>query len=452
MIAGNAMSRRAAYQFGSALPVGATGHVSSGLGQGTSRGTVSLIAPTDTIAATGETRTIDGVRMIFQLTPGTEAPAEMNVYFPEWKALCMAENANASMHNILTPRGALVRDAKAWADYLTESIASTPAPPTSCSPATSGRAGAATSSASTSRSHRDAYKYLHDQSVRLLNQGYVGSEIAERLRLPDSLARHWYNRGYYGTMSHNSKAVYQRYMGWYDGNPSHLHALPPEEAGSRYVEAMGGAAAVLERARAAYDTGEYRWAAELADRLVFADEANEVAKSLLAQCLEQMGYQAEAGTWRDMYLMGAQELRSGVPPPQAAGVRIDVLRNTPTSMLLDFLAVRLDGERAARERPSTIDLTFPDFGETHRVRLRNGVIVHEVHGTGGTPSAAAASMRPDAALTMSRVVFLQVAFAGAPLRPQIESGAVKVEGDGAAFEKLLGLLDTFTPDFPIVTP
>jgi alkyl sulfatase BDS1-like metallo-beta-lactamase superfamily hydrolase len=452
VIAGNAMSRRAAYQFGSALPVGATGHVSSGLGQGTSRGTVSLIAPTDTIAATGETRTIDGVRLVFQLTPGTEAPAEMNVYFPEWKALCMAENAGASMHNILTPRGALVRDAKAWADYLTESIT---------------LYGGATDVVFASHfwprwggdavrdyleNHRDAYKYLHDQGVRLLNQGYTGSEIAERLRLPDALARHWYNRGYYGTMSHNSKAVYQRYMGWYDGNPSHLHALPPEEAGRRYVEAMGGAAAVLERAHAAYDAGEYRWAAELADRLVFAGEATGAAESMLAQCFEQMGYQAEAGTWRDMYLTGARELRSGVPPPQAAGVRIDVLRNTPSSMLLDFLAVRLDGERAARERPTTIDLAFPDFGETHRVRLRNGVLIHEARSAAAEVAPAPPSARPDAVLTMSRAVFLQVAFAGTPLRPQIESGAVKVEGDGAAFEKLLGLLDTFTPDFAIVTP
>jgi alkyl sulfatase BDS1-like metallo-beta-lactamase superfamily hydrolase len=365
----------------------------------------------------------------------------------------MAENAGASMHNILTPRGALVRDAKAWADYLTESIA-----------LYAGAADVVFASHFWPRwggdvvrdyleTHRDVCKYLHDQSVRLLNQGYVGSEIAERLRLPDSLARLWYNRGYYGTMSHNSKAVYQRYMGWYDGNPSHLHGLPPEEAGRRYVEAMGGAAAVIERARDAYDAGEYRWAAELADRLVFADATNEAGKSLLAQCLEQMGYQAEAGTWRDMYLTGARELRSGVPPPQAAGVRIDVLRNTPTAMLLDFLAVRLDGERAARQRPSTIDLTFPDFGESHRVRLRNGVLVHEARRSDDAEVAPAqSSARPDAALTMSRVVFLQVAFAGAPLRPQIDNGAVKVEGDGAAFEKLLGLLDTFTPDFAIVTP
>jgi alkyl sulfatase BDS1-like metallo-beta-lactamase superfamily hydrolase len=381
----------------------------------------------------------------------------MNVYFPEWKALCMAENAGASMHNILTPRGALVRDAKAWADYLTESIAlyGDQAEVVFASHFWPRWGGAVVREFL--ENHRDAYKYLHDQSVRLLNQGYVGSEIAERLRLPDSLARHWYNRGYYGTMSHNSKAVYQRYMGWYDGNPSHLHSLPPEEAGRRYVEAMGGAEAVLARAGAAYEAGEYRWAAELADRLVFADASNTAAKSLLAQCFDQMGYQAESGPWRDMYLTGAQELRQGVPPPQGAGVRADVLRNTPTAMLLDFLAVRLDGERAAREESMTIDLVFPDFSERHRVRLRNGVIVHEAQSAVAARSGAAASpvraaATADATLTMNRVVFLQVVFAGAPLAPQIESGAVKVEGDGAAFARLLGLLDTFTPDFAIVTP
>jgi alkyl sulfatase BDS1-like metallo-beta-lactamase superfamily hydrolase len=246
-------------------------------------------------------------------------------------------------------------------------------------------------------------------------------------------------------MSHNSKAVYQRYMGWYDGNPSHLDALPPEDAGRRYVEAMGGAAAVLERARAAHDAGEYRWAAQLADHLVFADAANEEAKSLLARSLEQMGYQSEAGTWRDMYLLGAQELRSGVAGRPAAGVRLDVLRNTPTSMLLDFLAVRLDGERAAREQPLEIELVFRDFGERHRVRMRNGVIVHEPAPAGGAPT-------PDATLSMNRAVFLQVAFGGAPLAPQIEGGAIEVEGESAAFATLLGLLDTFAPDFAVSTP
>ena len=283
IIAGGAMSRRAQFQFGSFVPKGPTGQVGIGIGPAVAPGTQSLIAPNVEIARTGETRTIDGVRFEFQVTPGTEAPAELNFYLPDLKLLDLAENANATMHNVLTPRGALVRDAKAWADYLSESIR---------------LYGARTDTLMTSHGwprfgrsvigdylekHRDAYKYLHDQTVRLMNDGLTGPEIANRIRLPEALDREWYNRGYYGTMSFNSRAVYQRYMGWYDANPVHLAPLEPADEAGRYVAMMGGSAAVLAAAQAAYGQGDDRWAGELANRLVLADAANTVARQLLAR-------------------------------------------------------------------------------------------------------------------------------------------------------------------------
>jgi alkyl sulfatase BDS1-like metallo-beta-lactamase superfamily hydrolase len=440
IIAGNAMSRRATYQFGAGLPGGPTGSMTSGIGPAVSSGTVTLIAPTRTIARTGEAMTIDGVQIEFQVTPGTEAPAEMNFYFPQFRALCLAENANVSMHNVLTPRGALVRDSKAWADYLTEAQR---------------RYGARSDVMFTSHgwprwgadrvsdfinAHRDAYKYLHDQSVRLMNQGYNGAEIAERIALPPALSRRWFNRGYYGTMSHNSKAVYQRYMGWYDGNPAHLHALPQEEASRRYVAAMGGARRVIAEARKSIAKGEYRWAAELLDRVVFADPSNAQAKTLLAEVETQLGYQAESAIWRNMYLSAARELREGVPARGAQVTSPDFIRNTPTSMVLDLLAVRLDPAKAGEGQVS-VALVFPDRGERHFVRVANGVLVHEA----GVADAAQATV------TMPRALFLQ-----ALLAPQAGglagNPAVRVEGDVTALARFLGLFDAPDPNFAIVTP
>lgn len=440
IIAGNAMSRRATYQFGSGLPGGPTGSMSSGIGPGVSTGTVTLIAPTRTIARTGESMTIDGVQIEFQVTPGTEAPAEMNFYFPQFRALCLSENANVSMHNVLTPRGALVRDAKAWADYLTESQR---------------RYGDRSDVMFTSHgwprwggarvsdfigSHRDAYKYLHDQSVRLMNQGLTGAEIAERIALPPSLSRRWFNRGYYGTMSHNSKAVYQRYMGWYDGNPAHLQPLPQEEASRRYVTAMGGARRVIAEARKSIAKGEYRWAAELLDRVVFADPSNAQAKALLAETQTQLGYQAESAIWRNMYLSAARELREGVTTRGAQVTSPDFIRNTPTSMVLDLLAVRLDPAKAGEGRV-TIALVFPERGERHLVSVANGVLVHE---TGVADPA-------QATVTMPRALFLQ-----ALLAPQAGglagNPAVRIEGDTAALGRFMGFFDAPDPNFAIITP
>lgn len=442
VIAGNAMRRRARFQFGSTLPQGPDGEVTSGLGPAISRGTTSLIAPTELVTKTGQTITIDGVKFVFQITPATEAPAEMNFYLPQFRAVFMAENANATMHNILTPRGALVRDSKMWADYLTESIRLY-APKSDVMFAAHGipRFGTAVLTDFLGK-HRDAYKYLHDQTVRLMNMGLTGTEIAEVIRLPPVLAHEWYNRGYYGTMSHNSKAVYQRYMGWYDANPASLNPLPPEPAGKKYVEAMGGADAVIAKAKTAAQAGDYRWAAMLLNHVVFAAPDNKAARDALASVYTELGRQAEAGTWRNIYLTGAQELHSGVANLPLPGTAIDVLRATPTSMMLDFAAVRLNPERAAGKHLA-LNVVLEDFGETHLVTVANSVLIHEQN---------VSADNADATVTMARVELLQTLLAGAPVGPKTESGAIKVKGQSDAYAQLVALLDPIDPNFAIVTP
>jgi alkyl sulfatase BDS1-like metallo-beta-lactamase superfamily hydrolase len=435
VIAGPAMGRRAAYQFGLPLPTAPAGRWSVGIGPAVAAGTQTLVPPTVGIVRTGQELIVDGVRIQFQLTPGTEAPAEMNLYFPDLKLLDLAENANATMHNVLTPRGALVRDAKAWADYLSESIRlygdQTDALMTSHGWPRFGRAVIG----DYLEKHRDAYKYLHDQTVRLMNDGLTGTEIANRLRLPEVLDREWYNRGYYGTMSFNARAVYQRYMGWYDANPVHLAPLDPAEEAARYVALMGGAEKVLAAARAAYDAGDDRWAGELTNRLVFADAGNRPARELLARIYDRQGAAAESAIWRNMYLTGAQELREGVKGGRGAQASIDLIRSTPTPMLLDLLSVRLDPEKA-KDAQVSVDLVFPDRKERFRVRVKHDVLTWEAD-----PKGAA-----DGTFTLPRAQFLTGALGGAEL-----SGAATA-GDAQALGRLLSWLTPPKPDFPIVTP
>ena len=436
IIAGNAMGRRAIYQFGVGIAPGAAGALGAGIGLGLPSGSITLIPPTDIISRTGQEAVIDGVRFQFQVTPGTEAPAEMNAFLPDFNALWLAENANASMHNILTPRGALVRDAKAWADYLTESLT---------------LYGAGADVMFTSHawprfggervrdfigSHRDAYKYLHDQSVRLMNQGYTGEEIAERIRLPDSLRNRWFNRGYYGTMVHNSRAIYQRYMGWYDGNPANLHPLPEEEAASRYVAAMGGAARVLREGRRAYERGEYRWAAEVLNHLVFAEPDNAQAREALARAHEQMAYQAESAIWRNMYLSAAAELRGRARLGGAGGANLDLVSNTPTTMIFDLLSVRLNPETAPAQR---LNFVFPDRQERFAVSIANGVLVQHAGVT--FPDA-------QASITGPRAAFLASMFAPALAPPN----ALRIEGDAGALARFRASFDAPDGAFAIVTP
>ncbi len=439
VIAGNAMSRRAQYQFGAGLPPGPEGQMTSGIGLAVSNGTFTLIPPTRTITHTGETLTIDGVRIEFQLTPDTEAPSEMNFLFPDFGVLLIAENATASMHNILTPRGALVRDAKAWADYLTEVLR-----------LYGDRTQVMVNSHAWPRfggdrvrdfltSHRDAYKYLHDQTVRLMNAGYTDREIAEQVRLPASLSARWFNHGYYGTMMHNSRAVYQRYMGWYDANPTNLNPLPPAEEGVRFVRAMGGEDRVLAEGQRAFDEGDYRWAARVLNNLVFANPQNTAARQLLARTHRQMAYQAESAIWRNMYLTAARELEQGPPQRGPQTQSADLIGATPTSYILDLLAVRLNPERLG-DRHYAFNLVFPERNERFAVTIRNGVLVYERDQTVDGPT-----------VTSPRAAFLQ-AMATQSMARAVLSGQIRIQGSRRSLEGLGEVFDNPDPNFPIVTP
>lgn len=442
VIAGQAMGRRATYQFGFNLSPGLDGQMGAGIGQAVSRGTTTLIAPTVSITKTGQELTLDGVRVQFQITPGTEAPSEMNFFLPDMRILCMAENANVSMHNVLTPRGALVRDAKAWAEYLSEAVrlygAQSDIMFTSHGWPRFGKGEVNTFL----ENHRDAYKFLHDQSVRLMNKGLTGPEIADQIALPDVLAKSWYNRGYYGTMRFNSRAVYQRYMGWYDANPVHLQELSPAESGRKYVEAMGGADKVMALAKTAIEAGDYRWGSTLLNKVVMADSKNQAARDMLAGAYDQMGYQAESAIGRNMYLVGAKELRQGVQK-SAAGVAIaaDMIANLPTPMLFDLLAVRLDADKA-KGVSLKLAMVFPDRNERVYIRIRNGVMITEM---------AAAPGPVDATLTVPRPLFLSSVMTGTSLVSAVLTGKAKIEGDAGAFRKLTDLFDKGDGDFPIVT-
>lgn len=441
IIAGPAMSRRARYQFGLTLPRGPTGEMTSGLGPRIARGTMSLIAPTRIIGHTGETMQIGNLEVEFQVTPGTEAPAEMNFYLPGRRALFMAENANLTMHNLLPARGAQVRDAKGWADYLTESLRRYAGRSDVLFAAHGIPRYGSERVSEFLRLHRDAYKYLHDQSVRLMNAGLTAREIAESLQLPEVLAKQWFNRGYYGTMSHNSKAVYQRYMGWYDANPANLNPHPPEAESARYVAAMGGEDKVLAGARTAMAEGDYRWAATLLNHLVFSGGEQTAARTLLADVYTQLGYQSEAGTWRNIYLTGAQELTQGVVAGPINSFSPDVLAATPTSMLLDFVAVRIDPAHMP-DKLVQVRVNLTDRQESHLLSLENGVLVHEE----GVDDPAAVTV------TMQRPTLLMTLFAGAPIEPLVARGDIKVEGDAGAYNALLQALGTLDPGFSIVTP
>lgn len=441
VIAGNAMSRRAIYMYGALLPRNARGGVNGGLGQTSSAGTTTLVLPTDFIEKTGQAVTIDGITMEFQMTPGTEAPAEMNTYFPQFKAMWMAENSTNTMHNILTLRGAQVRDAMRWASFLGETI---------------DLYGARTEVKFQShhwplwgtekiidywKKQRDLYKYTHDQSVNLMNKGYNGEEISEMIKLPPELDQFWPNRGYYGTLRHNSRAVYQRYMGWYDGNPSNLNNLPPEEAAKKYVAYMGGEAAVLKNAQADFDKGEYRWVAEVLKYLVFANPVSAAGKSLLADTYEQLGYQAESGPWRSVYLQGAHELRNGVP--NATGFSTaspDVIRAMPPEMLFDYLAVRLNGPKAAGKK-IFLNVNFTDLKKEYGLAVENAVLNY------GKPLD-----NPDVTLTLSKKAMDAVQLKQTTLEDAITKGDLKVEGNREALNEFLGLLDSFPFWFNIVTP
>jgi alkyl sulfatase BDS1-like metallo-beta-lactamase superfamily hydrolase len=442
IIAGPAMSRRARFQFGLTLRCGADAELTSGLGPRPSLGSLSLIAPTRIVERTGQEIRVGDVTLVFQLTPGTEAPAEMNFYLPRSRAVFMAENANLTLHNLLPARGALVRDAKAWADYLTESIRLFGGQSDVMFAAHGIPRFGGPEIVGFLRSHRNAYKFLHDQTVRLMNAGLTPAEIAEVIELPEVLAKQWFNRGYYGTMSHNSKAVYQRYLGWYDANPAHLNPLPPVPAARRYVEAMGGAHAVIALAEKAEQQGEDRWAATLLDHVVFADDTNRVARERLAAIYTRLAHESEAGSWRNIYLTGAQELREGIAQLPPASMSADVLSATTTPMLLDFAAVRMNPDRAAGVAIK-LNVELVDRRETHLVTVEDGVLIHEA---GVVDTGVGATVR------LERRDLLATLLGGAPAAPRIASGDIVIEGDPTLYDALVALIDPIAANFPIVTP
>ncbi|MET9211556.1 MULTISPECIES: alkyl/aryl-sulfatase [unclassified Nocardia] len=440
--AGTAMGRRAAYMYGAALPRGPLGAVGAGLGPTTSTGTPTLILPTISIDHTGQTVTVDGVGIEFQMTPGTEAPSEMNFYFPDRRALCMAENATHTLHNLLTLRGALVRDPHVWAKYLTEAINRY-----------AHRADVVFASHhwptwGTDRLteylsiQRDLYGYLHDQTLRALNKGATGIEIAEDIQLPPSLENSWSTHGYYGSVSHNVKAIYQRYMGWFDGNPATLWQHPPVASAIRHVEFMGGADEVIAKARKAYADGDFRWVAQVLNYVIFAEPDNTEATALQADTLEQLGYGSENGTWRNFFLMGAYELRNGKVGTPTVTASPDIQAALSVEQLFDALALRIDGPRAWS---ATIVIDWRvQGGPVHRTHLRNGLLVH-FDVDGDLPPAAAT-------FTLTEQDLRAALLGGESLPDMITAGRITVEGDASTLTELVGYLDAPDPDFSIVTP
>ncbi len=437
LYAGTAMSRRAGYMYGAALPRNPRGGVGAGLGQTTSTGTVTIIEPTVDITETGQELTVDGVRMVFQLAPGTEAPAEMHFHFPDRRALCIAENATHTMHNILTLRGAVVRDPRAWAHYLGEAIEmfgdDTDVVFASHHWPTWGRERILTFL----QTQREMYAYLHDQTLRLLNRGYTGIEIAEQFQMPPGLEQAWNTHGYYGSVNHNVKAVYQRYLGWFDGNPANLWQHPPEASAPRYVEFMGGADAVVAKARKSFDDGDYRWAAEVLNHVIFAQPDHAEALALQADTFEKLGFAAESGPWRNFYLSGAMELRSGNFGTPTAASSKDIAANLQPEMFLDALAIQLDAQKVW-DLDITLRWVFGD--ERFLTRLHNGVLLRD-HDKPDVAAAATVTV-PDGVLVYLATGDL----------PGAQTAGLTVDGDPGALVGVLGALSPPDPNFNIVTP
>jgi len=449
VMTGPAMTRRASYMYGTVLPKGPAGQIGCGLGQATSTGSVGLIAPTLEITRTGQEEVLDGIRFVFQLTPGTEAPAEMNFHLPELGVLCVPENAGHTLHNVLTLRGALVRDPSAWASYLTETIRlyaheSDVVFGSHLWP-TWGRERVVRFL----EEQRDLYAYLHDQSVRMINQGYTGSEIAEELALPPALERVWHTRGFYGTLSHNAKAVYQRYMGWFDANPAHLWQHPPVEQAKRYVQFMGGADEVVRKAELCVEQGDLRWAAEVLSHVLYAEPEHDAARGLQARVFDRLGYGAESGPWRNFFLTGAAELRGGIaatPIRHAA----DVIAALTCEQIFRSMAVRVDGPRAAEVGRLLIrwELTMEHSGadaEVWSVLLANGVLTP-------MPGDAPGGEKPHATLRLARPVLDAVLNQQTTFVDQIAQGNCRIDGDAQALLTFRSLLADPDRDFPILTP
>ena len=434
--AGIAMARRAQFQYGTVLDKGEKGALSVGIGMGQSTGTVALIAPTYEIGEDVPKLTIDGLEIEFQLTPGTEAPAEMNAYFPKYRALWMAENCTGTLHNLYTLRGAEVRDANDWAKYIIE------ADQRFCD-----------KTDVVFQSHNwphwgeeihdyllntaAIYKFIHDQTLHYMNQGYTSTEVAAMLTLPEKLEKVWYTRPYYGTLAHNAKAVYQKYLGWYDANPVNLNPLPPSDTAKKLVEYLGSTDAVLRKARKDFEKGDYQWVAQITKELVFADPSNQKARNLCADALEQLGYQAESGAWRNAYLMGAAELRKGNLSGLArtANGLGSAMKEMTVDMLLDYIAILTDAN-AAQNDDVTLNLIVTDVNEKFYVTRKNGILL-----------SYSGENRPDAQATVTCKRLQLLA-----LMQGQQAGQVQVNGDATALKRLLAYASKFEKTFNVIEP
>ena len=434
--AGIAMARRAQFQYGTVLDKGEKGALSVGIGMGQSNGTVSLIAPTYEIGEDVPKLTIDGLEIEFQLTPGTEAPAEMNAYFPKYRALWMAENCTGTLHNLYTLRGAEVRDANDWAKYIIE------ADQRFCD-----------KTDVVFQSHNwphwgeeihdyllntaAIYKFIHDQTLHYMNQGYTSTEVAAMLTLPEKLEKVWYTRPYYGTLAHNAKAVYQKYLGWYDANPVNLNPLPPSDTAKKLVEYLGSTDAVLRKARKDFEKGDYQWVAQITKELVFADPSNQKARNLCADALEQLGYQAESGAWRNAYLMGAAELRKGNLSGLArtANGLGSAMKEMTVDMLLDYISILTDAN-AAQNDDVTLNLIVTDVNEKFYVTRKNGILL-----------SYSGENRPDAQATVTCKRLQLLA-----LMQGQQAGQVQVSGDATALKRLLAYASKFEKTFNVIEP
>lgn len=445
ILAGVPMRRRAMFQFGPTLHRGPDGHVDSGLGKVTGRGTLSLIAPNRIIREATERQVIDGIEIVFQLTPETEAPAEMNFFFPQLRVLNLAENGCHTMHNLCPLRGAKTRDALAWSKYLGEAldtfIDATDIVIAQHHWPTWGQEKVRRFI----EEQRDMYRFLHDQTLRLMSHGHTPNEIAEQVEMPASLRARWHARPYYGAIAHNVRAVYAHYLGPYDGNPVNLNPLSPQAQAHKYLDYMGGVPAVLERARRDFDAGEYRWVAQVTHHLIFADPGNQAARALGADALEQLGYQSESSTWRNAYLLGAKELRQGAPksPPGAqGGVAPRVVAMLPMPMFFDYLAIRVNGPKA-EGLALRIDWQMAGEAQGHRLTLSHCALSHSP----GTHGAQA-----QAVVRMDRQGLAAILVAGQSFSQALAQGLMQVSGDGAAVAALFDVLDAFTPMFNILEP
>ncbi|EKJ8219140.1 alkyl/aryl-sulfatase [Citrobacter sedlakii] len=443
IMAGNVMSRRASYMYGNLLKPDVKGQVGAGLGTTTSAGTVTLIAPTHYITKTGQKEVIDGLTYDFMMAPGSEAPSEMLWYIEEKKIIETAEDVTHTLHNTYSLRGAKIRQPLPWSKYINEALNLWGDKAEIILAQHHWPTWGNDNVVKLLKSQRDLYRYINDQTLRMANQGLTRDEIAANFTLPPSLANTWANRGYYGSVSHDVKATYVLYLGWFDGNPATLDELPPEEAAKKFVEYMGGADAILQKAKQDYDQGNYRWVAQVVSKVVFADPNNQAARNLEADALEQLGYQAESGPWRNFYLTGAQELRNGVqkmPTPNTASP--DTVRAMTPEMFFDYLAVHINGEKAA-DAKAVLNIDFGEDGGKYKVELENGVLNH---------TANVEDPQADATINLSRDALNRIVLKEETLKEATDKGDVKITGNAEKLNELLGYMDKFEFWFNIVTP